>query len=107
MNKNQSLKSTRRFNEVIKSGRKIRSEYLFISYLPAKDLKIGISVPKKLCGAVLRNKYKRQIKNFISKNDFTELKKHITIIVRDKWIKENISFEEKRIIFNEQMNKIK
>jgi hypothetical protein len=34
------------------------------------------------------------------------LNKHITVIVRDTWVKGNLSFDEKTKIFNEQITKI-
>jgi ribonuclease P protein component len=83
MKKIQSLKSTIEFNKVIKTGKKVKSNYLFISYIDADDFKIGISIPKKLGNAVLRNKFKRQLKEIITKADMFSLNKHITVIVRD------------------------
>lgn len=104
MKKKQSLKAKKEFNEVLSSGKKIRSNLLLISYVKSKDFKIGISIPKKFGNAVIRNKNKRQLKEIISKINIYLYNYHIVVIVRKSWI--DLSFDEKFNEFKKQILKI-
>ncbi|RKX67419.1 MAG: ribonuclease P protein component [Tenericutes bacterium] len=66
MNRNNILKSSRSIDHVINKGKKINTNFLFITYVSKpSDSKIAIAVSKKLGNAVHRNKLKRQIRNIL------------------------------------------
>ncbi len=105
MKKQYSLKSKVAFNKVLNRGKKINSPYFLISYVPADDFKIGISVPKKLGNAVFRNYNKRVIKQIIPKLDIYTTGANIVIVVREKFI--NLTIEQKTQFLSENLRKIK
>ncbi len=67
MKKKERVKSNILFNAVIKQGKKISNKYFSIYYYNnEKGLKLfGVSAPKKIGNAVLRNKLKRQIRQLL------------------------------------------
>lgn len=72
MKKYEVVKSHEKFNEVINKGNKISNKYFIIFSLAKEDKKpqFGIAVGKKVGNAVVRNKFKRQIRNIIDNNKF-------------------------------------
>ena len=69
MKKIDIIKEAKDFDYIINHIPKKRNKYFSIFYLSNKEKNhYGISVPKKLGIAVIRNKKKRQIKNIIDKN---------------------------------------
>lgn len=72
MKKYEIVKSHEQFNEVINKGNKISNKYFIIFSLAKEDKKpqFGIAVGKKVGNAVVRNKFKRQIRNIIDNNKF-------------------------------------
>jgi len=108
MKKKYIIKSTREFASIINKRQIVGSKY-FAIYLEASQedgSRYGISVPKKLGNAVLRNKKKRQLKNILIKdqNNF-EIQKDCIIIVKKASL--NLSFEELEKELNRLLNKIK
>ncbi|MEJ5185702.1 MAG: ribonuclease P protein component [Candidatus Geothermincolales bacterium] len=60
----ESLRNKRDFKKAIYGGKRIRLRYLTASFT-ANDLgkpRIGISVPKKMGGSVVRNRIKRRVR---------------------------------------------
>lgn len=72
MKKYEVVKSHEQFNEVINKGNKIVNKYFIIFSLQKNELtpKFGIAVGKKVGNAVVRNRFKRQIRNIIDNNKF-------------------------------------
>ena len=80
MKKKYRVKQTREFEEIIKNGKCLKSNYFIIHYRERKFNydRYGISVSKKLGNSVFRNYYKRKIreiinnykKNYINGNDY-------------------------------------
>ena len=69
MKKNDIIKSSREYTEIINKGKCIRSNNFSIYYRKNNDKnRYGISIPKKTGKAVIRNKIKRRIKNIIDNN---------------------------------------
>lgn len=70
MNKEYIVKSTLSFNNIIKTGFCYRDKYckIFKASNNLNHIRFGISVPKALGNAVLRNKIKRQIKEILRNN---------------------------------------
>lgn len=104
MKKKYSLRSNIEFNKVLNKGKKIRSKYFLISYIPAADFKIGISIPKKLGNAVFRNYNKRIIKNIIPNLYLYDLDYNIVIVIKDQFI--DITLNEKIEVLNNELKKI-
>ena len=72
MKKVNILKSTREFERIIKDNKAFKYKD-YIIYLERKEpnvYKFGISVGKKIGKAVIRNKYKRRIKNIIDEKNY-------------------------------------
>ena len=72
MKKVNILKKNEDFNRIIKNNKPYRNKYFFI-YLEWTSENIyhfGLSVSKKIGNAVVRNKYKRRIKDIIDEKDY-------------------------------------
>lgn len=83
-NKTYSLKKSSKFKEVSSSGKRIYlSSWVFLLALTSEDKVsyFGITVSRKVGNAVVRNKLKRWVRNFVQS---------------DKWKK---NFEGKTIVF--------
>jgi len=93
MKKINILKKNEDFNRIIKNNKPYKSKYFFIYLEWTSDsiYHFGLSVSKKIGNAVVRNKYKRRIKDIIDekdyKNDF-----NCIIILRKEVL--NLSFSE-------------
>ncbi len=70
MKKINIVKSNKDFDNIIKNGLFINNKYYNIYYMLNKENKyrIGISVPKKIGKAIIRNKLKRQTKSILDNN---------------------------------------
>lgn len=79
------LKKTLEFQHVIKNGQFVKNNLFVVYHIPntTNELRVGISVPKKVGIAVKRNKIKRQIKailqpilNNLEKIDYVIIVRH-------------------------------
>lgn len=72
MKRYEMVKSHEEFNNIINNGTKKSGKYLVIFKIKKEFIKpnFGIAVGKKLGNAVIRNKYKRILRNIIDKNRF-------------------------------------
>ena len=69
MKKNDIIKSSREYTEIIGACKNIRSKNFSIYYRKNNgENRYGISIPKKTGKAVIRNKIKRRVKNIIDNN---------------------------------------
>lgn len=70
MKKEDIVKSNRDFDNIIKNGKLKKNKEFVIYYIDNNDKKsrFGISVSKKIGNAVIRNYYKRIIRNICHKN---------------------------------------
>ncbi len=95
MKKINIVKSNEDFNNIIKNGKLLKNKYYVIYYIDKKKDKyrVGISIPKKIGIAVVRNKIKRQLKNIID-NNREKLKKLDYIIIARSLIL-NLDYREK------------
>lgn len=67
MKKINIVSSNEEFNDIINSGKRNISKFFYI-YIKNNDLdynRYGIAISKKIGNAVVRNKFKRQIKDII------------------------------------------
>ncbi len=84
MKKINVVKNNQEFNDVIKTGFLLKNNY-FVLYTKKNELKrfrFGISVPKKVCNAVNRNRLKRKIRNILDnhKNLYSKEQDYIIIL---------------------------
>jgi len=69
MNKEKIIKENKKFTEIINKNNSIKSKYFSIYYEKSEVNKYGITIPKKIAKANVRNRIKRRIKNIIIKNE--------------------------------------
>ena len=87
MKKLYIVRTTRQFDDIIKTGKCYKNKY-FVIYNKDNNLKydrFGISVTKKLGNAVFRNKYKRIIRSILDnyKKLYINQKDYIIILRKD------------------------
>ena len=87
MRKLYIVRTTRQFDDIIKTGKCYKNKY-FVIYNKDNNLKydrFGISVTKKLGNAVFRNKYKRIIRSILDnyKKLYINQKDYIIILRKD------------------------
>jgi len=69
MNKEKIIKKSETFSKIISQQQSIKNKYFSIYYQKSDKNLYGITVPKKVGKAHIRNKLKRQIKNIIITNE--------------------------------------
>ena len=83
MKKNERVKSNVEFNSIIQKGKKTSNKYFTIFFIESDQtiVRFGISAPKKLGNAVIRNKLKRQTRHLVdeTKNLFKNRRNYIII----------------------------
>ena len=86
MKRREMVKSHEDFNTIINNGIKQKGKYLVIFILKKDYIKpnYGIAVGKKLGNAVIRNKYKRIMRDIVDKNRFIFSNYHNYIIMIKK-----------------------
>jgi len=101
MKKINIVKSNEDFNNVINKGKIVKNKY-FVVYSINNNLnryRVGISVGKKVCNAVNRNKLKRQVRNILDYNEnLCSKNKDYIIIVRKSSFLENYSILEENLV---------
>ena len=72
MKRYEMIKNHDSFNEIINKGKKLKNNYFLIFMTKSTLTKphFGIAVGKNLGNAVVRNKFKRQLRNIIDHNKF-------------------------------------
>ena len=101
MKKINVVKSHEEFNLIMNKGKCIKNQY-FVMYSMPNNLdkyRFGISVGKKICNAVNRNKLKRQVRNILDyhKNLYSKSRDYI-IIVRKSSLGEEYSHLEENLV---------
>ena len=70
MNKERIIKESKTYSEIISLKKNVKNKYFSIYYqVTNKKNKYGVTIPKKIGKANIRNKLKRQIKNIIITNE--------------------------------------
>lgn len=70
MNKEKIIKKSKEFTEIINMHNNVKNKYFNIFYKKCdEENKYGITIPKKIGKANIRNKLKRQVKNIIMTNE--------------------------------------
>lgn len=100
MKKIDIIKSSDEYTEIINTGKSKKNKYYSIYYRSNnKSNRYGITIPKKLGVAVLRNKTKRRVKNIIDKNKNTIQNSYDYVIIVKKGILELTYFDmEKELL---------
>lgn len=94
MGKIYPLKQSSLFEKVFTEGERYKDSFIKLYILPNNQgiIRVGISIPRQIKGAVVRNKIKRRLKEIIRR--FAEqIKGYDIVIVPDLKIKEK-SFSE-------------
>ena len=108
MNKKYIVKESRVFDEVIETGKKIKNYNFVIFYKEKKDspTKYGITVPKKVGKAHIRNMLKRKVRAIIRNyNKNYEKNYNCIIIIRNSCL--NLSYQELSSSLQYLLDKIK
>ena len=101
MKKINIVKSNEEFNLIMNKGKCLKNKY-FVIYSMKNEFdkyRFGISVGKKVCNAVNRNKLKRQVRNILDyhKNLYSKSRDYI-IIVRKSSLGEEYSNLEENLV---------
>ena len=82
MNKEKIIKSSEEYSEIIHTGKSVKNKYFSVYYVDSENInKYGITIPKKVGKANIRNKIKRQIKSIITTNEINIQKKYNYVII--------------------------
>ena len=93
MNKDKILRKSEDFSNIISNGKNFKNKYFSLYYNESNSTLYGITVPKKIGHAVIRNKLKRQIKNIIVNNEIgIQQGYNYVIIIKEPSLK--LSYEE-------------
>lgn len=100
MKKIDIIKSSDEYTEIINKGKTRKNKYYSVFYRNNnKTNRYGITIPKKLGIAVLRNKTKRRVKNIIDQNKNTIQNSYDYVIIVKKGVLELTYFEmEKELL---------
>ncbi len=99
MNKEKIIKKSTTFTEIISKKQNLKNKYFSIYYVNSSETLYGITVPKKIGKAHVRNKIKRQIKNIIVTNEKDiQNNYNYVIIIKEAVKKLNYSDLEKELI---------
>ena len=100
MNKDKILKKSEEFTEIIKNNQSFKSKYFSIYYIKSDKNHYGITIPKKIGNAIVRNKIKRQIKNIIYNNEKNiQLGYNYVIIIKEAVLDLNYAEKEKELLY--------
>lgn len=108
MNKKYIVKESRVFDEVIETGKKVKNYNFVIFYKEKKDspTKYGITVPKKVGKAHIRNMLKRKVRAIIRNyNKNYEKNYNCIIIIRNSCL--NLTYQELSSSLQYLLDKIK
>lgn len=108
MNKKYIVKESRVFDEVIETGKKVKNYNFVIFYKEKKDspTKYGITVPKKVGKAHIRNMLKRKVRAIIRNyNKNYEKNYNCIIIIRNSCL--SLSYQELSSSLQYLLDKIK
>ena len=88
MNKEKILRKSEDFSSIISNKQSYKNKYFSIYYKESNTTLYGITVPKKVGKAVIRNKLKRQVKNIISNNEkYIQHNYNYVIIIKEPSLK--------------------
>lgn len=101
MKKIDIIKSSDEFTEIINTSSSRKNKYYSIYYRENNEKnRYGITIPKKLGIAVLRNKTKRRVKNIIDKNKKSIQNSYDYVIIVKKGILELTYIDMEKELLN-------
>ena len=103
MNKDKIIRKSEDFTKIIKNNQSVKNKYFSIYYQKSDKTLYGITIPKKIGKAHIRNKLKRQLKNIIINNE-KYIQTNINYVIIIKELSVNLNYEE---LQNEFINLIK
>lgn len=84
MNKEKIIKDSRTFSQIISNKQSVKNKYFSIYYQNSSKTLFGITVPKKVGKANIRNKLKRRVKNIIMTNEKDiQINNNYVIIIKE------------------------
>lgn len=99
MNKEKIIKESKVFTEIISKKQSIKNKYYSIYYQKSDINKYGITIPKKVGKANIRNKIKRRIKNIIITNEkYIQTNFNYVIIIKEAILNLEYSGMEKELL---------
>lgn len=82
MNKEKIIKNSETYSEIINNGVAVKNKYFSIYYQTNESTnRYGITIPKKVGKAHIRNKLKRQVKSIITINELNIPKNYNYVII--------------------------
>ncbi len=106
MNKEKIIRNSETYSEIISHKQNIKNKYFSIYYLKNDKSLYGISVPKKIGKAHIRNKIKRQIKNIIITNEKNIQNNYSYVIIIKEGLLE-LTYQEMTYELLELMRKVR
>ena len=104
MNKDRIIKKSETYSQIISENHSVKNKYFSVYFIKSKENnKYGITIPKKVGKAYIRNKLKRQVKNIIITNEFNIQKPFNYVII----IKEASLLLKYNEMANELLNLLK
>lgn len=92
MNKEKIIRKSEDFSTIISNKQSYKNKYFSIYYKESNNSLFGITVPKKVGKAVIRNKLKRQVKNIITNNEkYIQSNYNYVIIIKEPSL--NLNYE--------------
>ena len=94
MNKEKIIKKSEIFSQIISEKKAFKNKYFSIYYQKSNENnKYGITIPKKVGKANVRNKIKRQIKNIIMTNE-KDIPNGFNYVIIIKEVAQELSFKD-------------
>ncbi len=99
MNKEKIIKESRTFTKIINKKNSVKNKYYSIYYIQSNTNKYGITIPKKVGKAYIRNKIKRRIKNIIITNEKSiQTNFNYVIIIKEAILELNYESMQKELL---------
>ena len=102
MNHKYTLKKNHEISQLVSMRKSVGNKYYIVYYTESNDIKIALSVSKKIGKAFFRNKQKRILREIIRKNILNFNNLHCLIVLKQNSIE--LSYEQKE---NELLRLIK
>ena len=93
MNKEKIIRKSETYSQIISEKKSIKNKYFSIYYKISNKTLYGITVPKKVGKAHIRNKVKRQIKNIIITHE-KDIQKNFNYVIIIKEVVLDLSYQE-------------
>lgn len=99
MNKEKIIKESKTYSDIISNKQSVKNKYFSIYYIKSDNTLYGITVPKKVGKAHIRNKLKRRTKNIIITNEKNiQNNYNYVIIIKEPTLTLNYDIMEKELL---------